>query len=124
RHSVWLADCELGGLLSTGSVDIRIPVVPSRVGTLTNVLREESQSETPPTSTVSTDVVRCTLQGTARADRLRGTKRRDVVCAGAGNDRIDVRGGGADVVFCGPGRDTVFADAGDWVAPDCEHVTR
>jgi hypothetical protein len=124
RHSVWFADCELGGLLSAGFVDIRLPVVPSRVGTLTNVLHEESQSETPPMSTVSTDVVRCTLQGTARADRLRGTKRRDVVCAGAGNDRIDVRGGGADIVFCGPGRDTVLVDDGDWVAPDCERVVR
>ena len=118
----WTSECQLGGLLPGGFVDIRIPVVPSRVGTLTNVLQEESQSETPPTSTVSTDVVRCTLRGTGRADRLHGTRRRDVVCAGAGGDRIDVRGGGADVVFCGPGRDTVLVDPSDWVAPDCERV--
>jgi hypothetical protein len=125
RHTAgWSADCQLGGLLPGGFVDIRIPVVPSRVGTLTNQLTEDSQSEPSPTGTVSTDVVRCTLRGTARADRLRGTSRRDVVCGGAGNDRIDVRGGGDDVVFCGPGRDTVLVDDGDWVAPDCERVIR
>jgi hypothetical protein len=125
RHTAgWTTDCQLGGLLPGGFVDIRIPVVPSRTGMLTNVLHEESQSETPPTSTVSTDVVRCTLRGTMHADRLHGTAHRDVVCGGAGNDRIDVRGGGNDVVFCGPGRDTVLVDDGDWVAPDCERVER
>jgi hypothetical protein len=120
----WTTECQLGGLLPGGSVDIRVPVLAFRLGTLANVLREESQSETPPMSTVSTDVVRCTLDGTPHADRLHGTRRRDVVCGGPGNDRIDVRGGDADVVFCGPGRDTVLVDAGDWVAPDCEQVER
>jgi TolB protein len=118
------SECRLGGLLPGGFVDIRIPVVPNRIGAFTNVLSEESESETPPTSTVSTQVVRCTLRGTSRSDRLHGTRGRDVVCGGAGNDRIDVRGGGNDVVFCGPGRDTVLVDEGDWVAPDCERVGR
>ena len=35
----------------------------------------------------------------------------DSIAGGAGNDRINVVGGGSDVVRCGPGDDRVFADA-------------
>jgi Ca2+-binding RTX toxin-like protein len=41
-----------------------------------------------------------------------------------GNDTIDARDGEIDSVTCGIGEDTVYADAGDVVSGDCEHVTR
>lgn len=56
---------------------------------------------------------RCTIRGTAGADRLRGTRWSDRVCAGRGRDVIRVRGGGRDVVLCGRGRDRVVADRRD-----------
>jgi hypothetical protein len=45
----------------------------------------------------------CTISGTPGADRLRGTSRDDVICAGEGDDRVEARGG----------NDAVFGDAGD-----------
>jgi Ca2+-binding RTX toxin-like protein len=45
----------------------------------------------------------CTITGTPRADRLRGTSHDDVICGLGGNDTIDAR----------DGDDTVFGDAGD-----------
>src|ERR671914_1581333 len=45
----------------------------------------------------------CTITGTPGADRLRGTSRDDVICAGEGDDRVEARGGD----------DAVFGDAGD-----------
>jgi N-acetylglucosamine-6-sulfatase len=68
-------------------------------------------------------LARCTLSGTARADRLVGTSREDWICAGAGNDRIRVGGGNRDVVFCGRGKDRVQADRLDRLK-SCEIVTR
>jgi Ca2+-binding RTX toxin-like protein len=58
---------------------------------------------------------RCTVGGTDRADRLRGTSRRDVICGFSGNDRIDARGGGRDVVYGGRGRDSATVDGSDRV---------
>jgi arylsulfatase A-like enzyme len=55
----------------------------------------------------------CTLTGTDGPDRLWGTRRRDWICAGAGADRINVRGGSNDLVRCGPGFDRVWADPTD-----------
>ncbi len=55
------------------------------------------------------------MHGTARADRIFALE---------GNDRIDVRGGGRDVVDCGPGHDMVIADRGDRIARNCERVLR
>jgi Putative glucoamylase/RTX calcium-binding nonapeptide repeat (4 copies)/Protein of unknown function (DUF3131) len=54
----------------------------------------------------------CTIEGTARADRLRGTRGRDVICAGEGDDRIDGRDGD-DAVFGDGGRDRVDGGDGD-----------
>jgi DNA-binding beta-propeller fold protein YncE len=82
---------------------------------------------------------RATLVGTARAERIRGTRRRDViaalggndriaglagddvVCAGAGNDRVDggpggdrlAGGSGNDRLTGGSGPDTVAGDGGN-----------
>jgi Tol biopolymer transport system component len=58
-------------------------------------------------------LVACT--GSARADRVRGSRLNDV---------IRVPGGGVDRVTCGRGRDTVYADRRDIVAHDCERVLR
>ena len=46
----------------------------------------------------------------------------DTVFGDAGDDRINVVGGGRDTVDCGDGTDVVFADASDVIAPDCEDV--
>lgn len=63
------------------------------------------------------------IYGGDGADRLVGTRGRDVVRAGAGNDRIDVRGGARDRVRCGGGRrDRVRIGRGDRVTRDCEIV--
>jgi len=85
---------------------------------------------------------RCTLAGSRRANRLRGTAGADLLCGLGGNDRIvggagsdrlfgergddwiDARDAGFDVVGCGPGRDTVLADRQDLVGVDCERVSR
>jgi uncharacterized repeat protein (TIGR01451 family) len=126
RTGAWITECTLGGLLPGDVATIVLPVRPSHVGTLENAgLRSLDPSGTQVQSaTTETDVVRCSLRGTPRADRLHGTRRADVVCGFAGDDRIEVRGGGKDTVFCGPGRDTVLADPGDRIAPDCEVVRR
>ena len=55
------------------------------------------------------------IEGTTRADRLRGT---------AKADRIDVVFGATDTVSCGKGLDVVTADLADRIANDCEFVSR
>jgi polar amino acid transport system substrate-binding protein len=65
-----------------------------------------------PTRWASTDAVRCTVNGTARADVLRGTIRADVICGRGGNDTI--RGlRGNDRLDGGPGRDTIVGGLGN-----------
>jgi hypothetical protein len=91
---------------------------------------------------VSVSLVRCTVLGNRRANRLGGTRRVDWICGaggndriapgagndivdgGAGSDRVLARGGGRDRIRCGSGRDTVVADRRDRVARDCETVQR
>jgi hypothetical protein len=47
----------------------------------------------------------------------------DRIFSGGGSDTIDVFNGAAgDNVTCNAGEDTVYADSGDTVAGDCEHV--
>ncbi len=55
---------------------------------------------------------RCTIKGTKGDDALRGTRKADVICAGAGNDRIKSRGG-VDVLRGGPGADLLRAADGE-----------
>jgi hypothetical protein len=64
------------------------------------------------------------LFGSPRADSLRGSRGPDVISAGAGKDRVDVRGGDSDRVRCGTGRDRVRMSRSDRVARDCEVVIR
>jgi RTX calcium-binding nonapeptide repeat (4 copies)/WD40-like Beta Propeller Repeat len=54
----------------------------------------------------------CTMEGTPRADLLRGTRRRDVICAGAGKDVIFGLAGN-DILRGGPGDDVIVGLAGN-----------
>jgi hypothetical protein len=54
----------------------------------------------------------CTITGTARADRLRGTRGDDVICGLGGDDVIDGRDGD-DALFGDGGRDRIDGGDGD-----------
>jgi hypothetical protein len=77
---------------------------------------------------VNDDLSRCSparggrIWGSRRAERISGSAGRDVVLAGAGNDRISVRRGDLDTVRCGRGRDTVLGGTRDKIARDCEFI--
>jgi RTX calcium-binding nonapeptide repeat (4 copies) len=81
---------------------------------------------------VVTSALASTIRGSARGEMLRGTIRADSIHGLGGNDRLYGLGGndrltggaGADRFYCGAGRDTVLAEAGEWVASDCEIVKR
>ncbi len=62
-------------------------------------------------ATVGAGVLACDLVGTWGADRIEGTRRRDLICGRPGDDRIDA-GAGNDYVDAGSGRDTVLAGRG------------
>ncbi len=64
------------------------------------------------------------IVGTSGANLLLGTLKPDRVAALAGNDRIDVAGGGLDRISCGRGSDLVAADSSDRLSADCEVVSR
>jgi hypothetical protein len=72
-----------------------------------------------PAGTAAVDVER--VLGSAFGDTLGGGDGVDVLEAGAGDDVIDVRGGGNDVADCGEGTDRAVVDAGD-VPLGCEVV--
>lgn len=60
----------------------------------------------------SSGTARCTIVGTAGADRIEGTPVRDVICALGGNDRVHA-GAGADLVSGASGRDALFGQLGN-----------
>jgi Ca2+-binding RTX toxin-like protein len=74
------------------------------------------------------------LYGNSGRDVVAGGPGRDALYGGSGNDFIDgltVKGDpanperGKDTIHCGDGRDdTVVANPFDYVAADCEHVSR
>jgi Ca2+-binding RTX toxin-like protein len=53
----------------------------------------------------------CTIEGTARRDRLIGTPGNDVICAYGGRDRVNGRGG-HDLIIGGPGADRIVGGGG------------
>jgi uncharacterized delta-60 repeat protein len=55
---------------------------------------------------------RATIVGTARSDRLKGTRRADVIVALGGNDRV-AGGSGSDLICAGEGNDKVDGGAGN-----------
>ncbi len=64
------------------------------------------------------------ITGTAGPDRIKPRGSSDAVRALAGDDKIDVRGGGKDRVNCGGGDDSVKLGKGDKVTKNCEHRSR
>jgi Ca2+-binding RTX toxin-like protein len=64
------------------------------------------------------------ISGGSGDDEIFGNLDPDTISGGPGNDRINVVRGDHDTVRCGRGEDTVFADPGDRIAGDCEHVRR
>lgn len=112
-----VAEMPAGGFTEGALVvqpDGNIVVVGYHAGTLNRALVVRFQGDPSPTSPPA--VLTChgrkaTLVGTAGKDRLRGTKKADVILALGGNDRIDGRGGD-DVVCAGDGNDLVKGAAG------------
>ena len=143
-------ECRIG-VLRPGEravVTLRARAVQPGEMTLTGFFRPrsvivgEDSSSTLPEVVVRTTVLGCTMRGREGADVLVGSVRADVICgldgndrirpaagrdavyAGPGNDVVSSRDGTRDRIVCGSGRDAVTADRVDWVAPDCERVTR
>jgi Ca2+-binding RTX toxin-like protein len=56
------------------------------------------------------------------ANVLSGGPNRDIISAGAGDDRIRARDGSRDEVGCGSGHDVAIIDAKDEVHRGCERV--
>jgi len=93
-----------------GKVDLRDPGCSSK--------RDDSERNPKPDHTPD-----CTITGTKGTDNLRGTERRDVICAKGGDDTVIalggndiVRGGngndGADELYGGRGRDVLVGGDG------------
>jgi Ca2+-binding RTX toxin-like protein len=59
----------------------------------------------------SPNLAKCTKVGSPDSDALKGTARKDVICALAGNDYIS-GGGGPDRLFGDAGRDTIVGGKG------------
>jgi N-acetylglucosamine-6-sulfatase len=84
----------------------------------------------------------CTHTGSGASETLTGSRGFDIICARAGNDRVEpgrhadivfagggndlvlARGGGRDTIVCDGGRDRVLADRADVVGRSCETVRR
>ena len=67
------------------------------------------------------------IVGSARADRLPGTRGFDVIRGRSGDDRINLRRGGRDRANCGRGDDVVVlkpGDGNDRIRANCERIRR
>jgi hypothetical protein len=117
--------CELGTLADNETATIRIVVVPTVAGQITNIATVSGNSASDPsdnnTATLVTRVIErppappdpnaCTIKGTSGNDILRGTPGRDVICGLGGNDIL--RGlGGNDILRGGPGNDILYGGKG------------
>lgn len=76
--------------------------------------------------------LKATIVGNAKANRIKGTPRRDVIVAGAGNDTIRGLGGndvvcggeGADKIYGGPGNDRLYGQEDAYWADQFGRVHR
>jgi dipeptidyl aminopeptidase/acylaminoacyl peptidase len=119
------APCAVDGLTPDGEMDINVNFRPLHPGPITIGASASSPNEVDTeannTSTLSTTVSRCSIEGTDGNDTLRASRRGgDYICADGGNDLIYARNGKADVVDGGRGFDTALVDRFDKVI----HVER
>jgi catechol 2,3-dioxygenase-like lactoylglutathione lyase family enzyme len=117
--------CDLGDLDPGRRIQVELRVRALRLGSirvraLVSADAEPGVRLAPGETLTGVNVLDCDVVGTWGPDVLRGTHRRDVICARPGADRIDGRGGadrieagsGDDTTVGGPGRDPVGAGAG------------
>ena len=121
-----------GADLPTGA-DGRTEVALQRSAAIKNKLQATHGNDIPSNRIavcVSRVLSRCPgrhhrqVVGSRGADAISGSKLIDKVRARAGADRVDLRGGGPDVVDCGTGRDIAVLDASDRAADNCERIER
>ena len=83
--------------------------------TTTDTFRTAPETRVDPatgTPTTSAKGVRCTITGTAKADKLKGTSKNDVICGLGARDRMN-GGKGNDTIIGGPGNDRINGGAGN-----------
>ncbi|GAA1973100.1 hypothetical protein GCM10009798_37900 [Nocardioides panacihumi] len=110
--------CELGTLLPNQTRVLVVQGAFVAPGVISNTARVSADRDPALANNVSTASARakgqrCTIVGTFGNDHLHGTRRHDVVCGLGGNDRIDTRGGGRDVVYGNDGHDKCLGDRRD-----------
>jgi hypothetical protein len=67
------------------------------------------------------------IYGSPQDDRVKGTGQSDFIAAGKGDDKVNITGGGPDLVNCGAGKDTVViqkGDSDDKIRSTCEKVVK
>jgi CSLREA domain-containing protein/uncharacterized repeat protein (TIGR01451 family) len=101
--------CNVGSIAQDDSVTITVVAQTTTPYLVTNVASVDSDTFDPD-MTNNTDSVglvpRCTRNGTARKETLRGKPGVDVICGKGGNDTI-LGLGGNDLLFGGPGNDRI-----------------
>jgi hypothetical protein len=129
RRPVQGATVAGGGAIGTTDANGVAHLTLARTGNRT--LRGALDPNVPSAPTkvcVNADLSRCApargtrIWGSRRSESIAGTRGRDRILAGSGNDRIRVRRGSIDRVRCGHGSDTVRAGRRDRVSADCENV--
>lgn len=65
-----------------------------------------------PASVAIAEQTPCTINGTAKSDRINGTSGNDVICGLDGNDIISGLGGN-DIIYGGAGNDTLYGQQGN-----------
>lgn len=65
-----------------------------------------------PASVAMAEQSPCTINGTAKSDRINGTSGNDVICGLGGNDIISGLGGN-DIIYGGSGNDTLYGQQGN-----------
>ncbi len=120
--------CTLEPVAAGGSTKLALVVTPNIVGTVTNTVTVSSPTADPVpannTFKLSTKVgslvlvnpsgpFPCAIQGTAGSDTITSDAHAVKICSGAGDDTIDVSGGGGeDVIDAGSGNDVINARNG------------
>lgn len=118
-----LITCNLGGLASGGSANIKVKGIPANTGPLTNrasVVSDQPDAQPLNNSTSQTTTVQpllCnglkpTIIGTTGNDVISGTKGRDIIHGLSGNDNIN-GGNDNDIICGGEGQDALSGSSGN-----------